>query len=198
MNRVTPLRKTGFSEYIVGCNGLGGRFEEWFFYPGMLFNASDRWWGGGGRRDRPHEGLDLCLYRDRCGEKHRLDETTEIPVIYSGEIIRICDDFLGQSIFVGHDTYDGNGNRLYTVYGHTIPLRGIDRGKAVSEGSIIATIAGVKRGKATVPSHLHISIAWIPETLPSKMLNWKTIDDRRMVNLLDPLKVIACKYTVGG
>jgi len=45
------------------------RFESWIFCLGMLFNSPDKWWGDHGSRDYPHEGIDLCLYRDRSRRK---------------------------------------------------------------------------------------------------------------------------------
>ncbi|NVM22508.1 MAG: hypothetical protein HWN68_12100 [Desulfobacterales bacterium] len=91
------MKKTGFSEYLVRCNGLDELgFEEWLFHPGMLFGALDRWWADGGNRAKPHEGLDLCLYRGLGGHNRSLDERTKIPLTYDGEIVKIDDDFLGR------------------------------------------------------------------------------------------------------
>ncbi len=39
---------SGFSDCLVRCNGLSrAGFEEWVFYPGMLFGALEAWWGKG-------------------------------------------------------------------------------------------------------------------------------------------------------
>ena len=79
MNIKGMLPRTRFCEYLVGLNNLDEQgFEKWVFQPGMLFHSTHRWWGNGGRRDHPHEGLDLCLYRDRSGNDHTLDETIRI------------------------------------------------------------------------------------------------------------------------
>ena len=190
-------RKTRFNEYFIEYNGLNERgFEEWAFYPGMLFSSIDKWWGDWGNRDKPHEGLDLCLYRDKDGNNNGLDATVKVPVMYDGKVVRIIDDFLGKSVCVIHDIHDGKENQLYTIYGHTEPLDGINRGAILSEGSVIATITNPRREKVNISPHLHISIAWMPKSLPYERLTWETISNSSIVTLLNPLKVIDCEYTV--
>jgi hypothetical protein len=51
----------------------------------MLFNSTDKWWGDQGKRDQPHEGLDLCLYKDGKNTILSLGEKAEVPVIFDGE-----------------------------------------------------------------------------------------------------------------
>ncbi|MFC2059620.1 hypothetical protein ACFLTZ_00815 [Chloroflexota bacterium] len=50
-----------------------------------------------GKRARPHEGLDLCVYRTEKGDIRYLDEKTKVPVILKGRIVKVVDDFLGES-----------------------------------------------------------------------------------------------------
>ena len=191
------LPRTRFNEYLVGHNNLGERgFENWIFHPGMLFNSTDRWWGNGGSRDNPHQGLDLCLYRDRNGEDCALDEKIKIPLIYDGEVVNIINDYNGKSIFLIHDTCDGKGNQLYSIYGHTEPYDGFAKGRILNEGDVIATIKDTREKKVDIMPHLHVSLAWVPKSLPDNKLNWKTISDPAIVTLLNPLEVIVCKYTV--
>ena len=68
----------------------------------MLFNSTDKWWGDQGKRDKPHEGLDLCLYKDREDKILRLGENAKVPVIYDGIVVGIVDDFLGKSVIIEH------------------------------------------------------------------------------------------------
>ena len=197
VNPELPMEKTRFSEYLVQRNGLDERgFERWAFYPGMLFNALSKWWGNGGKRERPHEGLDIFFYRDKEGQYHKLGKETAIPVIYGGEVIKIADDFLGKSVYMSHGIYDSNGNQLCTMFGHTRPCIGIQEGKVLGGGDVIAHISDTAREKAGVVPHLHISIAWIPSYLPYNRLDWNTFSDPGMVTLVDPLEIIDCKYTV--
>lgn len=182
------IRKSPFHESLIRLNGLDKQgFAVWVFKPGMLFKDLALWWGDGGVRRRPHEGLDICFYRDKVGQNCRLTEKTIIPVIYDGKIVRIHDDFLGKSVYVVHEIYNGDGNRLYTVYGHTSPLCGIAEGKELREGYPFATIADVGTGKTVIPPHVHLSVAWIPVTFPFERLNWDTMSDPDIVTLCNPL-----------
>jgi hypothetical protein len=196
VNSECTLEKTGFSRCLVRCNGLDEiGFESWVFYPGMLFNSLDKWWGEGGDRPRHHEGIDLCLYRDKQGQNFRLDGATKIPVMYAGKIIKIEEDYLAHSLYVRHKIYDGNGRQLYTIYAHTEPYTGVDTGSIVNEGDIIATIAGDENKKEIMLPHVHISMAWVSESLPCERLNWDTMNESGLVTLCDPLEVIDCEYT---
>ena len=171
-------------------------FKEWIFYPGMLFKDREAWWTDNGFRPAPHEGIDLCFYRDNKGQVRRIGNGTKIPVMYTGEIVHIHDDFLGKSIYVRHSIKDNSGNALHTIYGHTAPMEtAMITGKRVREGDIIAEIAALSKNSKIHP-HIHITMAWIPETLSCKKLNWKTIGDPRLVTLCNPLEYIDIKYTV--
>ncbi|MDY6893596.1 MAG: GNAT family N-acetyltransferase [Chloroflexota bacterium] len=187
---------SGFSERLVTCNGLDrSKFARWAFHPGMLFGATMRWWGDEKSRERPHEGLDICMYGDEYGQVHNLDERTQIPVMYDGEIVKIDDDLLGKSVFVRHGIHHGDGKQLYSVYAHTTPHNEAHEGKFLSEGDVVATIADTRNKKVTIAPHLHLSIAWIPTSLPHERLTWETMNDPDTVVLLDPLKIISCNHS---
>ena len=170
-------------------------FKEWIFYPGMLFQDREAWWTDNGFRPAPHEGIDLCFYRDNEGQVRRIGNGTKIPVMYTGEIVRIHDDFLGKSIYVKHRINDKSGNDLHTIYGHTIPCNHHDTGKRVHEGDIIAEIAAIPENSKILP-HIHITMAWIPETLFGKKLNWETIGNPHLVTLCNPLEYIDSRLEV--
>jgi murein DD-endopeptidase MepM/ murein hydrolase activator NlpD len=192
-----PPGQADFSERLIRCNGLERvGFERWIFYPGMLFKAEDLWWAEGRRRRSPHEGLDICIYADSEGQHRSLDKSTKVPLTYEGEIVKIDDDFLGKSIYVSHSIYDTAGNQLHTIYGHTSLCDEVRRGEAFTKGDVIATIAGGGNRKASIPPHLHISIAWIPKSIRYERLNWETISAAGNAILLDPLQIMDCKYTV--
>lgn len=197
MNLKWMLPRTRFGEYLVRFNSLNERgFKTWVFHPGMLFHSTDRWWGDGGRRDHPHEGLDLCLFRDRHGDDHTLDETIKIPLMFDGDVVHIVNDYIGKSVFFIHDVCDDQGNRLYSIYGHTEPYDGIAKGKTFHEGDVIATIKDTRKQKVDMMPHLHLSVAWISTSLPCDKLNWQTIRDPGIATLLNPLAFIDCTYTV--
>jgi murein DD-endopeptidase MepM/ murein hydrolase activator NlpD len=187
---------TSFHQRLISVNGLDMvGFGQWLFHPGMLFGSHTKWWGDMGRRNRPHEGLDFHAYRTATGEVRHLDATTRVPAMFEGEIAHVIGDFLGQSLFLRHDAQN-DGSRLYSVYGHVTPLRGVRAGKKVAEGEIVGTIAGAGgKGRAT-PSHFHFSVAWVPDTMPPDTLDWQVMIDPDGVVLIDPLSVIECPYTI--
>jgi hypothetical protein len=188
------ITKSQFSEFLIKQNSLDTfGFHEWVFYRGMFFNDLHAWWGGGGVRCNPHEGLDFCFYRDRDGLVLGLDAKTKIPLMYEGKIVLIHDDFLGKSIYVSHDMHDGNMNILHTIYGHTVPLNTLHTEKTLSEGEIIATIsdAGMKKN---IHPHVHVTVAWLPESFAYEKLNWEVLCNPHIATLCNPLEFINCKY----
>jgi hypothetical protein len=194
----TPLlRKTRFTEFLIRANALDkDGFEQWIFRPGMLFNGLNKWWGDQEKRDKPHEGLDLCLYRVQRGRILRLDEKTKIPVIYDGVVVRIVNDFLGRSVIIEHSTSDSDNSRFCTIYGHTNPSDDLHIGRIVKRGDIIATLADASKSKANIFSHLHISLGWASKVDSYDKLDWETIGALNTLKLLDPLDVIDWPYLV--
>ena len=194
----TPsLNNTRFTEFLIRKNALDqDGFNGWVFYPGMLFNSTDKWWGDQGKRDTPHEGLDLCLYRDREDTIFRIGEKTKVPVIYDGIIVRIIDDFLGKSVIIEHLFSDCHNNRLCTIYGHTIPEDTLHVGKIVKAGDVIATLADLSTSKTNIFPHLHISLGWTSKEISYDRLDWGNIGAPNTVRLLDPLKVIDWHYLI--
>ncbi|GAX62004.1 metalloendopeptidase [Candidatus Scalindua japonica] len=164
-------------------------FKEWVFYPGMLFQDTEAWWKNNGLRPAPHEGIDFCYYRDKTGQVRHVGNGTKIPVMYTGDIVYIHDDFLGKSIYIKHSFKDKSGKTLHTVYGHTKPGNNQDLGKRVYEGDIIAEVAATSENSRIHP-HIHITMAWIPESLPCNQLNWESIGNSRYITLCNPLKYI--------
>ncbi len=194
------LNKVPFSKFfqkrlrsLNGLDELG--FEEWAFHPGMLFGGEYKWWGDQGKRNRPHEGLDLCLYRTKRGEIVHFTGETVVPVIFNGQVVKVDEDFLGQSLFVRHGVFGSDGSRLYTIYGHTQPGCGIRPGQKLSEGDIIGAVADTGRSHASMLPHLHVSVAWIPDAVSQQELDWQVLADPARAALLDPLHVIECPHS---
>ena len=197
LSDMPSLRKAGFTEFFVRANSLEEKgFKEWVFSSGMLFNALDKWWGNREKRDRPHEGLDLCLYRDRQDKVISLQGEMKVPAMYDGIVFMIINDFLGQSVIVEHDLGMGDNNWFYTIYGHTIPCSGLQAGRIVKQGEVIATLADPIKSKAGLLPHLHISLGWARETITCDKLDWETIGASNTLILLDPLSVFDSHYGV--
>jgi hypothetical protein len=182
---------THFAQYLIQENGLdkggfAGRFAAWLFCPAMLFHALAKWWGDWGVRDQAHVGLDLCLYRDGQGNVQRLDESTLIPAMCDGVIVRTCDDFLGRSIMMEHRLPEGGV--FYVLYGHTVPRDDLRVGQAVRGGEVVARLADAARAKSSVLPHLHVTIGWAPCAIAPDRLDWETIAETLI--LLDPLQAM--------
>ena len=167
--------------------------KEWIFYPGMLFHDTEAWWTDNGVRPTPHEGIDLCFYRDSTGQERRIDSGTKIPVMYTGDIVHIHDDFLGKSIYVKHSMNNKSGDTLHTIYGHTAPVTNYNAGKTVCEGDIIATVSP-SSSESKTPAHVHITIAWLPRDISYNRLNWISINNPDIATLCNPLDYINIKY----
>jgi hypothetical protein len=197
VTRTPSLRNTRFTEFLIRNNGFDqGGFKAWVFCPGMLFNSTDKWWGDQGRRNSPHEGLDLCFYQDREETILRLGEHTKVPAIYDGRVVRIIDDFLGKSVIIEHLFSGGHNKRLCTIYGHSVPEDNLHVGKIVKAGDVIATLADSSTFKTNIFSHLHISLGWISKEISYDRLNWKNIGDPNTLTLLDPLQIIDWHYLI--
>ncbi len=189
--------KSTFNSFFTKSNSYlhANGFKEWIFYPGMLFRDTEAWWTDNGLRPTPHEGIDLCFYRDSTGQEHRIDSGTKIPVMNTGDIVHIHDDFLGKSIYVKHSINNKNRNTLHTIYGHTVPQSHCVTGEKVHEGDIIAEVATIPENSKALP-HIHITTAWIHESLPCKRLNWNTIWTSKAVTLCNPLEYIDTRLEV--
>jgi hypothetical protein len=206
------LIKSKFCYYLSICNDLDkSGIQELLFFSGMLFNDKNKWWGDKKKRSIPHEGIDIYFYRDNKGKINTFLEKTNIPAIFNGKIVQISDDFLGKSIFVKHDFQKFKNSSLYSIYGHTKPYHKqkalnnhLDStnekdliGNRISQGDIIATIAvNNKIKKNNIPSHLHISFAWINDNYSHHDLDWKLIGKTKEIIFCNPLDFIACKYKI--
>jgi murein DD-endopeptidase MepM/ murein hydrolase activator NlpD len=189
------LKKSRFTEMLIEENALDqSGFERWLFCHGMLFNSPDKWWGDHGLRDYPHEGMDLCMFKDRSGRIHRINEKTRIPAMQDGMVKAIYKDYLGKAVIIEHEHSGGSAGRLLSFYAHTDPRSEIEVGVIVKEGDIIATLADTTNSKSNIIPHLHFTLG-----LPSKSFSydefvWNTIRKPEMITLIDPLAVIDWPY----
>ena len=185
---------SSFQARFLALNHIDG-FRAWTFYPGMLFRSVERWWGGGGERAAPHEGIDLCFYSNVRGESLTVQSGMEVPSPYDGFVVSTVDDFIGQSVFMRHTHLSKPGFHLYTLFGHTEPQPNVKPGSEIKEGHVIAKIADAHARHRRVQSHLHITQAWIDDTMPFEAIVWERITDKRIV-LIDPLTVLRLAHVV--
>jgi hypothetical protein len=194
----TPsLDRSHFTEFLIRENALDpDGFGHWIFHPGMLFNAPNKWWGNLGRRHKPHEGVDLCLYGNQGKQIQRIGAKIRVPAIFDGVIVAIIDDFLGRSVIVEHAACGSRSFKFYTIYGHTNPQRGFQIGSTLQAGDIFATIAGSTHKNSAILPHLHISLGWSEAAIFYERLNWQTLSTPGMLDLLNPLIILDRPYQV--
>jgi hypothetical protein len=191
-----PLSGRFFDHLLAANPGQLGQLKHWLFHPGMLFHSRRQWWGQEKPRPAPHEGLDLCWFADMAGNRRSLDQTIRVPVPFPGRIAGISRDFLGQSIFVAHDLEPAPGRRLYTAFGHTTPRPGLAVAQTVPEGDIIAAVSAAAHRKTSVPLHLHLTLALIPEDCPLDQFTWDNLGTDPTITLLDPLTVFPTNFVL--
>jgi len=185
------LETTRFTRMLIQDNGLDRNdFESWVFCPGMLFGSPDKWWGDRGKRDFPHEGIDFCLYRNRNMQVLPIEAQTRIPVMHTGVVRALFTDFLGQAVIIEHETSERETGTFLSVYAHTNPLDGIQTGKIVKQGDIIATIAETHRSKAKILPHLHVTIGIPAPDFTYEPFEWNSMRNPALVTLLNPKGLI--------
>ena len=193
--KTMALSKSRFTKMLVKENALDQcGFESWVFCNGMLFNSPDKWWGDFGLRDFPHEGIDLCLFKDRALQIRRLDFTTRIPVMHDGVVRAIFKDYLGKAVIIEHEQTNTGSEKFVSMYAHTKPGAEIEVGTTVKEGDIIATIADTSNSTANILPHLHFSVGLPSESFFYEDFVWNRVRNPEMMTLLDPLPVIDYPY----
>jgi hypothetical protein len=187
----SPFPKACFTEAFVRANDLGaGGFTAWVFHPDMLFGAKQNWWGSKKPRPRPHEGIDLCLFRDGHGRIVLVDESARVPAMYDGVVAKIMPDFLDRSIVLEHRLPEHRQGVSLTIYGHVVPEEGLAKGVPVRQGQVIASIALPKNRRSLVQPHLHLTIARSQKETFTETLDWEMIGDPERLQLLDPLEIL--------
>lgn len=191
------LPKGRFTERLIAENGLApGGFESWVFRRAMLFNAPDKWWGDHGRRDFPHEGIDLCLYRGGDRRIRRLVAGTRIPAMHDGAVKAVFKDYLGHAVIIEGAAAGATAGRLLFMYAHTVPLAGIEPGTAVKTGDIIAAVAATDPSKAKILPHLHFSLGLAAPHFSYRDMVWNFVRDTGRITLLDPLPLLDWPHAV--
>ena len=197
LKEVILMVQTRYTEMLIAANGLDPQgFKCWLFCQGMLFRSPHKWWGDFGRRDFPHEGLDLCLFQDATGEIVPLGAGTRIPVMHPGIVRALFTDYLGQAVIIEHEKGLPQEGPFMSVYAHTRPAPDIQAGTAVGGGDIIATIADTSQSKARIWPHLHLSFGRPAPDLVYEPFVWNRMRDPDQVALIDPLDMLNWPYKV--
>ncbi len=161
-----------------------------------MFGSVKKWWGKKGLRGSSHEGLDLCFFANTHNENFRLDETTEIPMLYDGRVEYITEDFLGKTVITRHCFDDPEQPEILSLYGHLNPHKNLKIGDELEEGQAFAKIGGFGNKKKILLPHVHISLAKPDLLPPANQLEWEFLNTVDRDVFIDPLLAISPKYSV--
>jgi murein DD-endopeptidase MepM/ murein hydrolase activator NlpD len=142
-------------------------FTHWLFRRGMFFGARNEWWGDRVRRRTEHEGLDFVEGNKPGTGIRNIPEGAPARAIADGEVVAVLKDFLGKTVVMRHSAIsDETGSVFYTLLSHIRPAAKLKA--SVVRGQLIGEVAESRN--ADVPAHLHLSGAWIPQTIrPSEI-----------------------------
>lgn len=169
-----------FGSLFLAVNGQGEHgFGRWVFQPGMAYGDAEFWWSSNQKkRPRSHEGIDFFCYEDSRGMSHSLGRSL-VPAPCGGDVIGLCRDFLGQSLFLLAD--HSTSPKGVFVLAHIASDARV--GQRVRQGGILGRIAF---GRGEVPGHLHVSFLqgdW--RDLPGE-LSWPALLDQQKLRFVRP------------
>jgi hypothetical protein len=137
-------------------------FTSWNFQHGMFFGDHSEWWGDKNRRRTLHEGIDFAEGFKPDAARGGIPDGTPVRALADGNIVAVFDDFLNKTVAVRHPKITNEaGDLFFTFYSHIQPAnRGLH---SVSQGETLGSI--VKSKNAAAPPHLHLTGAWVPESM---------------------------------
>ncbi len=160
-----------FHEWI-GLLAKESGLECWIFHPGMMFGDRIEWWGDRCRRRTEHEGCDFALGSKPGANLCPIPPGTTVRSIAAGELIAVLDDFLGKTVVVRHSNIiRANGDVFCTLLSHIRPVTA-ELG-VVGKDQVLGEVS--RSMNPRVPSHLHLTGAWIPANLASDTLRMDLI-----------------------
>ncbi|MCI5142224.1 MAG: hypothetical protein D3909_11010 [Candidatus Electrothrix sp. ATG1] len=193
MNK-TPCWISLLTDGLHVCNpAFAAEFRHWLWPPGSCFLDEQLWWGKHKQRLALHEGVDLVCFLNQQEEKQWLAPGLLVPAIFPGRVVQLQQDFLNWSLYIRHDAFCRDEAVLHTVYGHVQPSEELCIGQNVIAGDPAAVLAAYPH--SSVPLHLHVTVAWIPRSIPSHRLNWQMLSEHEQIVLLDPLSHIQQTHT---
>ncbi len=137
-------------------------FARWTFRPGMLFGDRMEWWGDRNRRRSEHQGIDFAEGLNAEGGIQGIPDQTPVYALADGEVVAVLDDFLGKSVVMRHPAIKNeSGDVFYTFLSHIRPVA--DQLGSIAKGQIIGKVC--KSTNSRVPAHLHLTGAWIPQSI---------------------------------
>jgi peptidase M23-like protein len=191
------IPKSEFVSHLIRINKFDAcGFDRFVFFHGMMFGSEKKWWGKKGLRGSTHEGLDLCFFQSRQKKNFRMDETTDVPMIYDGRVEHITKDLLGKTVITRHCFKDPGQSEILSLYGHLNPDKNLKVGDKLIEGQVFAKIAGFGNQKKILQPHVHISLVKPDLLPPAESLEWEFLNTVDRDVFIDPLDAISPQYTV--
>lgn len=139
----------------------------------MFFDDHIEWWGDRNRRRTLHEGIDFAEGRLPGGSLESLAEGVPVRALTDGEVVAFLDDFLNKTVVVRHPGIrNENGDIFHTLLSHIHPE--IESAGPVAQGQIVGRVA--KSRQVGAPAHLHLTGAWIPESIPAEEISMDQIN----------------------
>ncbi len=183
-----------FSDYLEAIShvnnlswGMGNNQKiQWMFHCGMLFSSKDKWWGDFKFRHAVHEGIDITYYRTQPDTIACFDDSIKVPAMDEGIVLNICDDFLGTTLVVEHESSIFSNKKVLFVYAHIIPENGLKIGHTIKKGDVIAKVCDTCKNPL-LPPHLHFSCFEIPKKILPKNLNWSLFPIHPDIILINPV-----------
>ena len=165
-------------------------FSCWSFRDGMKFGNIDNWWEEEDNlRPGPHEGLDFATFLDTSVQLQFLSPGAMVPPIFMGHVLNIIDDFLGQTIIMGHEyKFDPDHSlRLLSFMAHLLPFPEVRPGSKIAAFDALGEIAP---GNNKCRPHLHISTAWASPSFSAADFLWADFQENEGLLPCDPLQFI--------
>ena len=178
-----------FQEWLRRLTEDSG-FQCWLFRPGMLFGDREEWWSEGCRRRTEHEGVDFAAGVLPGGGIRNIPEGVPVRSPAEGEVVAVLDDFIAKTVVVRHPAISrASGCTLHTLLSHIQPRVG--RQDPVARGQVLGTVG--KSTMASAPCHLHLTGAWIPDTLSADEIRMELIHPA-----FEPVSLINFKNQLQG
>ncbi len=191
MELFLPIHKSPFDQLFLKRNRAAyRRFSGWFFPTGAKFASLNKWWSDEGLRNKRHEGVDFCFYKEGAQLKKIIPES-RVPVLFDGKVVAIVTDFLGKSVVVQHPVVDRRERQFYSIYGHLSPEQTLGLGP-VKAGDVIGTLAEIKKLPDQSLAHLHLTTVFFSQKLDISKFTWNMLS-LPGVSLVDPLHLIHCR-----
>jgi len=173
-----------------------GRFGQWLFHPGMLFETRRKWWSGAGLRGTAHEGIDFCSVLTAEGTVCRIGPEDRFPAILPGRVALVLDDLLGQTLVLEHPEAPGDGWPLASLYAHARPVDAVQPGCLLQAGDPVVTVPPPKRSINGMHAHLHLSVIRVDPARPLDQLDWRRINARDGLQLESPFTWLTCRHRI--